>query len=65
MNGRREFLKLSAAAFVVPAAAEAEPKQDECQFHADKLADAMMRAHGGRAVVMLDQKAAVAHVFIV
>lgn len=65
MNGRREFLKLSAAAFAVPAVAHADIEFDECAYHADKLAAAMAKMHGGRAVVMLDHKAAVAHVFIV
>lgn len=45
-DGRRNFLKLSAAATLVPLQASAEPERDDCQFHADNLARAMGELHG-------------------
>lgn len=65
MNGRRCFLKLSAVAIALPITVSAEPETDECQFHADNLAQAMKRRHGGNPVVVIDHNAAMAQIVMV
>lgn len=69
MGNRRDFLKSIVPAAVVVAApmpvmAHRSP-DEECQFQADRLAEAMVQMHGGRAVVMVDHKAAIAQIVIV
>jgi hypothetical protein len=64
---RREFLKSMApltAALVLPASARAEIDLNDCQVHADRLAKAMARIHGGVPVILIDHRAAVARVII-
>lgn len=56
MHNRRIFLKSIApiaAALSLPKPAEAS-QADLCQFHADKLAEAMKAKHGGEWVIALN-----------
>jgi hypothetical protein len=67
MASRRDFLKSMVpitAALTISTPAMSSP-EDDCQFHADNLALAMKRKHGGNAVVIVDHMAATAQIIMV
>jgi hypothetical protein len=69
MGNRRDFLKSIVPAAVVaavPAPVMAHrPPDDECQFYADQLAEAMVRVHGGKAIITIDHRTSFAQVIVV
>ncbi|MGQ4813070.1 hypothetical protein ACCZ74_12320 [Agrobacterium vitis] len=63
---RRDFLKLAAPAAVIaaiPGKSIASHDDGSCEYHAQKLADAMKNMHGGKWKISISHELGCAYVF--